>query len=678
MTLQELLSHLEGVKKIGGNEYAALCPSHNDTKPSLHVTSNDTGIAMHCKCGCSIRDITEALGLTVHDLYFKEQEPPKEINPDIEAIYNYGTYVKARFKTPPGAPKKIRYGTLSPDGKFISGAQDTERTIYNKGAFEKVRSYISQPYIYYVEGEKDVETLRKLGLFAVTAGGASDWKRKFAPLFKGQSVRIIPDNDKPGKTLAEEVQRDIRQYAWETEIVLLPETDEKEDVTDWIQKGHTKEELKNIEVKEENKTYGAMRDKKGALIPDNLALLALKDNHYLRDKGGNIYVYRNGIYDTLEKDDNIKILSQYIKNGYRTMHALSNAHSLMQAYIPLTDDDTDDTYIAMQNGLYNIHTRKMESFSPDKIYFRKLTFDYKNGVETPNWDAFLDYAANGDDKFKDKIQEIIGLALSNVSCMFIKRQFVFYSERGDTGKSIIFKVLTGMLGQENISNVPMQMMSDRFATSSMYNKRLNIVPDQSASDIHDISVFKQLTGGDLIRVEFKGKQPFETYYHGMLICGCNTLPRILDDKGDHTFKRLDIVPMRRVVLEPDRSLYDKLVPEFPGIFQWAMQGLERLINNGYTFTQTTESENLKEEYRQRSDTLYAFIKECCIEDEKETIKRSDLYTYYKDYCVDLGYDSPPIMKKNFSSRLQILGFDTVIIRGYPVIKRLKFIGKNPF
>ena len=54
--------------------------------------------------------------------------------------------------------------------------------------------------VYVVEGEKDADRLRLLGLTATTSpGGAGKWLPSFSAYFKNKDVSIIPDNDDPAK-----------------------------------------------------------------------------------------------------------------------------------------------------------------------------------------------------------------------------------------------------------------------------------------------------------------------------------------------------------------------------------------------------------------------------------------------------------------------------------------------
>jgi putative DNA primase/helicase len=56
MTLQEILSRLQNVKK-NGNGYTALCPSHTDIQQSLSVKESDGKVLLKCFAGCDASNI---------------------------------------------------------------------------------------------------------------------------------------------------------------------------------------------------------------------------------------------------------------------------------------------------------------------------------------------------------------------------------------------------------------------------------------------------------------------------------------------------------------------------------------------------------------------------------------------------------------------------------------------
>ena len=193
------------------------------------------------------------------------------------------------------------------------------------------------------------------------------------------------------------------------------------------------------------------------------------------------------------------------------------------------------------------------------------------------------------------------------------------------------------LGEENAAHVAIQNLPDRFATGRLAGKRVNSVGDQKASDLEDSSVFKTLTGGDVIDGEIKGKMPFQYRYNGVLQFACNTLPSFHDDKGGHMFNRFLVIKSERHISESekDTALDDKLKAEIDGIVQWALIGLKRLCNNGLKFSRCKSSDEAINEYRSRMDTFYSFLTECgytVTGSRADKIKKSDLEKDYMAYC----------------------------------------------
>lgn len=79
----------------------------------------------------------------------------------------------------------------------------------------------------------------------------------------------------------------------------------------------------------------------------------------------------------------------------------------------------------------------------------------------------------------------------------------------------------------------------------------------------------------------------------------NTLP-VANDKTFAYMRRVVLIPfLARFVDEPDKAqkrekklnpnIKEKLFQELPGIFNWAMRGLKRLIKNKYQFTKSKGS-----------------------------------------------------------------------------------------
>lgn len=101
--------------------------------------------------------------------------------------------------------------------------------------------------VYLVEGEKDVDRLRSLGIPATcNPAGAGKWRDEFSGIFDGADVVILPDNDDAGREHADKVARSLAGNASRIRVVDLPNLPRKGDVSDWLKAGGSAEALADL------------------------------------------------------------------------------------------------------------------------------------------------------------------------------------------------------------------------------------------------------------------------------------------------------------------------------------------------------------------------------------------------------------------------------------------------
>lgn len=157
-------------------------------------------------------------------------------------------YTKVRLQDKAGK-KKLIYGRFNGD-RFILGLQGKKAkdilAIYGSSVFAIQKAIDHQETIFYVEGEKDVNTLMKRGYTVFTCGGSGDWKKGVSEIVRQANVIILADNDKPGEQLAYQVMQDLQLIANNVSIIKpMPEVP-KADITDYFEEGHTVEEFENL------------------------------------------------------------------------------------------------------------------------------------------------------------------------------------------------------------------------------------------------------------------------------------------------------------------------------------------------------------------------------------------------------------------------------------------------
>lgn len=251
MPLDTILNKLSGIRQLPNGERQALCPAHDDKRASLSVTEKDGKVLVYCQAGCSTEAVLDAVGLKLSDL-FTEAGPtprmsgngrrPKGKGRLIEC-YTYANeagellYEVCRFE-----PKDFKQRRPDGAGGWLWNLQGIEPVIYRLPA---VREAVRRgEVIYIVEGERDVHSLEALGLTATcNSGGAGKWKPQYSETLAGAKVCILPDNDGPGRKHGIQVANSLHGKASSVKVIELPGLAEKQDVSDWLAGGGTREEL---------------------------------------------------------------------------------------------------------------------------------------------------------------------------------------------------------------------------------------------------------------------------------------------------------------------------------------------------------------------------------------------------------------------------------------------------
>ncbi|HXG90010.1 MAG TPA: DUF3631 domain-containing protein [Vicinamibacterales bacterium] len=221
-----------------GAGWMARCPAHDDAKASLSIAPGDDGRTLiKCHAGCS----TEAV-LATRNLTLKDLQPTRTDRPEIVATYDYndegGTMLNQVLRD-----KQKNFRQRRPDGAggWTWKLGDVRRVLYH---LDKLQD---QAIVYKGEGEKDADRLWALGLPGTTnAGGAGKWRQEYTTQLVAAGVKLIvvlPDNDDPGRAHAAQVAASCHAAGLQVKVVALPNLPPKGDVSDWLDAGHTAEEL---------------------------------------------------------------------------------------------------------------------------------------------------------------------------------------------------------------------------------------------------------------------------------------------------------------------------------------------------------------------------------------------------------------------------------------------------
>lgn len=236
--------------------WTARCPAHDDTRNSLSIGHGENGaVLVKCHAGCTVESIVDGLGLTMRDLFNDSPSmngPPKgQGRGDVIAEYDYcAEDGSALFQSVRLEPKGFFQRRPNGKGGWTNGLGDTRRVLYRLP--EVLKAIAAEHTVYVVEGEKDADRLAAAGLCATTNPmGAGKWRPEYSESLRNAIVCIVPDHDDVGHQHAQDVAVSLHGIAREVRILELPDLGPRtskhgQDVSDWLDSGHTVEELAEL------------------------------------------------------------------------------------------------------------------------------------------------------------------------------------------------------------------------------------------------------------------------------------------------------------------------------------------------------------------------------------------------------------------------------------------------
>lgn len=165
----------------------------------------------------------------------------------------------------------------------------------------------------------------------------------------------------------------------------------------------------------------------------------------------------------------------------------------------------------------------------------------------PTWDKYmLRYTKDEADVFKAFIWSIFDAKNTGRQLLYI------YDAQGFSGKSVLTNAIASVLGEEIVTALQKDSLSNQFAFSKIWNKRLAIIDDNKNPYLIKSEKMHLILGNGLAEVEKKGKNSFSVKLQTKVIASGNTKLSI-DPDASHERTRV-------IVIEP--KLTEDMIKEF--------------------------------------------------------------------------------------------------------------------
>ena len=377
----------------------------------------------------------------------------------------------------------------------------------------------------------------------------------------------------------------------------------------------------------------------------------LKSEYNIIRIDNQLHIYDNGIY----KGGNEHIESIMIKH----LPGLNKAkRTEVLAYLELICQGEQNIsgaeYIAFRNGVYNLTTEKLQPFTPDIIILNKIDWNYNADAYDPNVNNLLNRLACGDKSVRALLCEVVGY------CFYrrneLRKAFILIGEK-QNGKSTYLKLINFLLGKDNVTNLDLAELGQRFKPAELFGKLANIGDDIGDDFIQNPAIFKKVVSGDPVNVERKGENPFNLKNYSKFLFSANNIPRIKDKSGA-VISRLVIIPFNARFTPEDKDFDPYIIYKVTTenameyLINLGLDGLKRVLKT-YMFTENESTKTALKEYEENNNPVLLFLKELEITDIVNKSTR-DIFSKYQMFCAENNYTAmslgelSKVIKKRFN------------------------------
>ena len=344
------------------------------------------------------------------------------------------------------------------------------------------------------------------------------------------------------------------------------------------------------------------------------------------------------------------------RRGLEDMIKLARSEPGMS--VALSELDTNPYLLGVKNGVVDLQKGTLLSPDPNLLVTKYCNIGFDSEAKCPQFCAFLEQVVPVEEQ-RNFLVVVLGHFLTGLST---EQRWFFFHGVGSNGKSVLIALLENLMG-DYATKIPTEMLMQQIRSSAgaapdlllLQGKRLVFCNETKEGQRLDDARLKDLTGNDTIM----GRPLYSNHHisfsptHKLVVVG-NYHPTVSDDS--HAFwRRVVLCPFSVTIpqAQQDKRLLEKLTAEGPGILNYLLEALKIYFDKGLEVPKSLSQATL--EYRTDQDVVHQFIDDECITGLDKMVRKVDLYTRYKGWC--LGNGLSPLSPNLFSRKLKAKGFN---------------------
>lgn len=378
---------------------------------------------------------------------------------------------------------------------------------------------------------------------------------------------------------------------------------------------------------------------------------------------GSSYFYNGEFWESMSLDMTKELLTEVAeRSGLNHYFAKKNdvANQLIKQYsfsavVPAPTQDDTTVKINLKNGTFKISEleQKLYPFQSSDMLRYQLPFDYDPKAKATRWINFLDEVLP-----EKESQSVLAEFLGSIFYKNFKHETcLVLVGTGANGKSVVYDVVKALLGEQNISGYTLRNLCDDngYYRVKICDKLLNYSSEIGGKGSNSDMV-KKLISGEPIEARSPYGEPFELRNYCRFMFNANLLPKDVE-QTDAYHRRFKYLKFEKKIAKhrQDKKFAEKLINiEMSGVFNWVLEGLNRLISQG-DFTYSKVIESVSVEISNESNSVALFMDESIyLKEQKDKQELKFLYIKYSEYCKENGHHA--VSKPEFSRRLEMLGY----------------------
>jgi putative DNA primase/helicase len=261
------------------------------------------------------------------------------------------------------------------------------------------------------------------------------------------------------------------------------------------------------------------------------------------------------------------IIHGYLRSQNLSFNAgfVSSVEKIMQSDLEAIEWNEQNGLIPLRDGVLDIKTQQLLPHAPGYRFTWQLPYKWSDrsiGCE-PIERFLLNITGN---------QAVAEVLLAFLAAIITRRadlqRYLELIGGGGTGKSTYMALARALAGADNTVSSQLRLLeSNQFETARFYGKLLALFPDSERWQ-GEVSVFKQLTGGDPVRYERKGVQQCKDFrFNGMVMLSANEPPESKDKTSGLERRKLTVSLTRRIPEYEGRNLIEEFTPYLPGLLK---------------------------------------------------------------------------------------------------------------